>query len=311
MPKENPTVEETHFELHLDDDPLPQPIPMSGYKQSISRQNPGLVAFLLDQSASMVDGIAGSQRRKCDALAVAINRFIKDLTTECLKGEPKPRHYFDVAVIGYGTDDQGFPQIGPAFQGALAGRDWVSVIDLYDNPLRMVEKEVDDGEGGLIKKRTYVWYDAVAPEQSGTPMMQALYHCHHLTSKWIAAHPNSFPPIVIHFTDGESIDGDPEQAAAALRELATSDGNVLLFNCHLSDRDVPAVSFPDSAHNLPDEYSQMLFRMSSHLPEPCLVTARAKGFKVAAGARGMVLNGDSTALIQLIQIGTTIKQNLR
>ena len=60
---------------------------------------------------------------------------------------------------------------------------WVSVIDLYDNPLRMVEKEVDDGEGGLIKKRTYVWYDSVAPEESGTPMMQALYHCHHLTSK--------------------------------------------------------------------------------------------------------------------------------
>jgi len=170
-------------------------------------------------------------------------------------------------------------------------------------------KEVDDGDGGTITKRTYVWYDPVA--RGGTPMMQGLYHCYQIANQWISAHPDSFPPIVIHFTDGEATDGEPEPAAETLRSLATSDGNVLVFNCHLSDKDVPGVLFPSSEYELPDEYALTLFRMSSLLPEKCLSTARAKGFNVQPGARGMVLNADSTTLIQLIQIGTTIKRDLR
>lgn len=279
------------------------------YRQPISRANPGCIVFLVDQSNSMTDGIAGSPRAKADALATAINRFLRDLTTECLKGDAKPWNYFAVSVVGYCTDDEGRPLVGPAFQGKLAGRDLVSVVDLFDYPLREVIKEVDDGDGGLIRKRSYVWYDPVA--RGGTPMTHGLYHCHRIVAGWIAAHPASFPPIVIHITDGEPTDGDPEPAAASLRGLSTADGNVLLFNCHLSDRDVPGVLFPASEAELPDEYSQLLFRMSSLLPEQCLALARAKGFAVSAGARGMVLNADSTALIQLIHIGTTIKKALR
>jgi uncharacterized protein YegL len=297
---------------HLDDD-VPQPEQGPRYKQQISRQYPGCIIFLLDQSDSMSDGIAGSPRPKSEALAVAINRFIKDLITECLKGDPKPLHRFDVGVVGYRTDAEGAKSfVGPALQGALAGFDLVSVVELFDHPLRTDVKEVDDGDGGLVKKRTYVWYDAVA--EGGTPMMQALYHCYNLAAGWIARHPDSFPPIVIHFTDGEPTDGDPEPAAEALRALATTDGNVLLFNCHLSNRDVRPVQFPASESELPpgDDYSVLLYRMSSLLPEPCLGTARAKGYNVSPGARGMILNGDSTALIQLIQIGTQqVKRNIR
>lgn len=279
------------------------------YKQQISRATPGCILFLVDQSNSMIDGIAGSSRPKAESLATAINRFIRDLTTECLKGDAKPWHYFDVSVIGYHTDEEGRALVGPAFQGRLAGRDLVSVVDLFDYPLREVIKEVDDGDGGLVRKRSYVWYDAVT--RGGTPMTRALQHAHRVVAEWIGRHPGSFPPVLIHFTDGEPTDGDPEPAAEALRHLATDDGNVLLFNCHLSDRDVPGVLFPSSADELPDEYSQMLFRMSSLLPEQCLALARAKGFAVKPGARGMVLNADATALIQLIHIGTTIKKALR
>src|SRR5947207_2650487 len=133
----------------LDESLAGQPTETSSqrYRQQISRSRPACVVFLLDQSGSMLDGIAGSTRPKSEALSNAINRFIKDLTSECLKGETKPRHYFDVGVIGYRTDQEGRPIVGPAFQGALAGRDLVSVVDLYDYPLRMVEEAVDDGDG--------------------------------------------------------------------------------------------------------------------------------------------------------------------
>ena len=39
---------------------------------------------------------------------------------------------------------------------------------------------------------------------------------------------------MVHITDGESQDGNPIPYADALKSLATEDGNVLLFNCHLS-----------------------------------------------------------------------------
>lgn len=278
------------------------------YSRKITRATPGCIIFLVDQSGSMKDGIAGSLRPKAQVLATAINRFIANLTKECLKGEPRPRHYFDVSVIGYCTDPEGRPIIRPAIQGKLAGRDLVSVVELYDNPLRVEMKE-EEQDGELVTKKNYIWYEPMM--QGGTPMTQGMYRIHQIASEWVSRHPDSFPPIVIHITDGESTDGDADQPAEALRGLATNDGPLLLFNCHLSDKDVPGLLFPSSEYELPDDWSQSLFRMSSLLPEQCLAMARMKGFDVQPAARGMVLNGDATALIQLIHVGTTIRNDLR
>ena len=66
-------------------------------------------------------------------------------------------------------------------------------------------------------------------------MCNALYRAYDIVDKWIQEHKRSFPPVVIHISDGESQDGDPLQYAESLRSLATEDGNVLLFNCHLSE----------------------------------------------------------------------------
>jgi hypothetical protein len=281
-----------------------QTVTAPSYQQEISRKNTGCVVFVLDQSGSMHDASGGSGPPKSQILMRAVNRFIRELTLECLKGEDKPRHFFDVGLIGYCTDEEGRPLVGPAFQGALAGRDLVSVVDLFDNPLRVEVKEVDDGDGGLLKKKSYVWYDPAA--QFGTPTMTALDYTKRVVAGWIAAHPKSFPPIVLHITDGDPTDGDPEPAAAALRDLSTDDGNVLLFNCHLSERTDPALLFPAFEFDIPGTDSMRLFRMSSLLPEKCLGNARAKGYQVEGGARGMIFNADSTHLIQLIQIGTRV-----
>lgn len=274
------------------------------YRQEISRKNIGCVVFVLDQSGSMHDPSGGNGPPKIQMLSRAVNRFIRELTMECLRGEDKPRHFFDVGLIGYCTDAEGRPLVGPAFQGALAGRDLVSVVDLFDNPFRVDLREVDDGDGGLIKKKSYVWYDPAA--QFGTPTMTALDYAKRVVAGWVAAHPESFPPIVLHITDGEPTDGDPEPAAEALRSLSTDDGNVLLFNCHLSERSDPPLLFPAYEFDIPGVDSARLFRMSSLLPEKCLANARAKGFEVEGGARGMMFNADSTSLIHLIQIGTRV-----
>ena len=47
---------------------------------------------------------------------------------------------------------------------------------------------------------------------------------------------NCYPPLVINITDGHPTDGDPREAAKELRELASRDGKVLMFNAHISDK---------------------------------------------------------------------------
>jgi hypothetical protein len=284
------------------------------YAKSASRANPACIIFLLDQSYSMNNGIAGSPRPKIDALATGLNRFIADLITLCEKGEEKPRNYFDVGVIGYTTDrnDPPNPIIGPVLAGAagsLAGRDLVTITDLYDDPLAIEERQrmVDDGAGGLVSTTVKfpVWYRKPPDAQmAGTPMCAALDYVRNVVAPWCASHPDSFPPVVIHLTDGESTDGDPEPSAEALKTLSTDDGRLLLFNCHLSESQATPVVFPASEHILGDELAKVLFRMSSELPDKVRGQAESKGVLCGPGARGMAFNADGAQMLLLIQMGT-------
>src|SRR5438445_87768 len=79
--------------------------------------------------------------------------------------------------------------------------------------------------------------------------------------------------------------------AAMIRELSSDDGNVLLFNLHLSSRDEPALQFPSGEAKLPDDFARRLFRMSSPLP-PAMLEAAKGEHRVAAGAAGFVFNAD-------------------
>ncbi len=289
-------------------------MPSGKYEKSASRANPACIIFLLDQSYSMNNGIAGSPRPKIDALATGINRFIADLITLCEKGEDKPRNYFDVGVIGYTTDRNDPPNamIGPVLageNGTLTGRDLVSVSDLFDDPLAVEERQkmVDDGAGGLISTsfKLPVWYRKPAEgAMSGTPMCAAINYVYNIAETWCASHPSSFPPVVIHLTDGESNDGDPVPFADALKSLSTEDGELLMFNCHLSESQASSVVFPSSEHILADELAKVLFRMSSELPDKTRGVAESKGVLCSPGARGMVFNADGAQMLMLIQMGT-------
>jgi hypothetical protein len=88
-----------------------------------------------------------------------------------------------------------------------------------------------------------------------------------LLDTWIAEHPDSFPPIVIHLTDGESSDGDPTPYANSLKQRATSDGNVLFLNCCLSSVAAGSCLFKENDEALSDGHARRLFEMSSFLPE--------------------------------------------
>ena len=272
------------------------------YTAEVSRENPTCFLFLIDQSRSMEDEIrAGDEtQQKAAGVADTINRWLQELSIKCAKVEGV-RDYYHVGVIGYGKN------VGPAFVGKIAGRDLVPISEIADNPARLEErvKKVLDGAGGLVEQtvRTPVWFDPVA--DGGTPMCRAAAEAQRVLQEWLADHPDCFPPIVIHITDGEATDGDPQERILGLTNLSSSDGNVMLFNIHLSaNPDATPVTFPDSPADLPDDFAQMLFDTASPLTPMMCALAREHGIPTSEDSCAFVLNADMVLLVQSVDIGT-------
>lgn len=287
---------------------------MSSYSQEISRDRPGCLLYLVDQSFSMDEPLAGDPTTsKSQQLANAINRWLTEVVIACTRDEGV-RDYIDVGVIGYRTDIKATPIVEPALQGSLAGKWLVPVSLIGDNPARVetrTHKLVDHqtGQELAIPTQERIWVDAKA--EGGTPMCHALHRVYGVLDQWISEHDKSFPPIVIHVTDGESQDGDPIPYAEAVTSLATRDGNVLMFNCHLSSIAGDRFLFPSSDELLPEEYARILFQMSSVLPDTLLDRARGEGIDVEPKARGMAFNADLVTLVKFLDMGTRVASMLR
>ena len=69
------------------------------YQREISRDHKACVLFLLDQSFSMTEALGRSQRRKCDELALAVNRWLHNMAIRA-SGDEGIRDWMDVGVIG-------------------------------------------------------------------------------------------------------------------------------------------------------------------------------------------------------------------
>jgi hypothetical protein len=275
------------------------------YSQEISRQNKALFIFLLDQSYSMEDPLAGGDR-KIDQLALAMNAWLQNMVIACSKAEGF-KDYLDIAIIGYGTDQDSNPIIGPALLGPLAGRELVSINDIATSPARMetVTALIPDEETGEMlpmEQQIPVWIDATT--QGATPICSAIVKACEIVDAWIPQHESSFPPIVINITDGESSEGDPIPYAEALKQRGTKDGNVLFFNCCLSATPADPFLFRGNGELMPDEFARQLFQMSSVLPEPMINKARADGQDLEPNARGMAYNADMVSLIKFLDMGT-------
>ena len=180
------------------------------------------------------------------------------------------------------------------------------ISEVGNSPARVDQrtKKESDGAGGLVEKqvRFPVWFEPVA--NGGTPMCQALGQAKSLVENWVSQHPDCFPPIVIHITDGESTDGDPASAADEIRRVRSSDGEVLLFNVHCSSQTAQPIVFASSEVGLPDQYAQRLFRMSSPLTARMMSLAHGEGIATTEGARGFVFNAGLVEVIKALDIGT-------
>ena len=270
------------------------------YTQRTDRAHPSFIMFLVDQSYSMSDKLAGDSRTKAEALADAVNSVLYELILRCIKNTSEgPRHYYDLAVVAYGPQNpHSGTDVGPAWGGSLAGQLVVSSKDVGNHPIRVEQRPTADGAMANLP----IWFEPMT--DGGTPMCAAMNLAGQTIADWIARHPDSFPPVVIHVTDGESTDGDPRVWAQRLQSLSTTDGNVLVLNLSLSAKSGSPVVFPSEAGVLPKGYARTLFEMSSVLPGFMVDLAAGQGISAQHGARGFVHNADIATVPSFFQIGT-------
>lgn len=278
------------------------------YQAAISRQNPSAFLFILDQSGSM-DEAYESGKSKAEQLALVVNRVLTNLIVRCTKAEGV-RDYFHVGILGYGS--HGIVNLLPP---ALGNEIMHPISALEANPLRIEErrKKEDDGAGGVLERviKFPVWVEPRA--YGGTPMCEALTKAAEELAAWSDAHGDSYPPAILHITDGEANDGtldEVEELGNQITQIGTNDGPLLLLNMHLTADGGQAVHFPSSEAGLAslksrdEPYAKMLFRMSSIMPKPMLGAAREKGYQVENDARGYIFNGGELDIADFFDIGT-------
>jgi hypothetical protein len=132
-----------------------------------------------------------------------------------------------------------------------------------------------------------------------------------IIADFLAKYPGCFPPLVINLTDGQPTDENPLAAAGDLKSLKSSDGNVLVFNAHLSSSPSAPIAFPSEEAGLPDVFSKLLFRMSSILPPKLMNCAQEEGYSLNGPARGFMFNADMVSVIRFLEIGTRVASSVR
>ena len=260
------------------------------YQEQLSGSKPGLIVIAIDQSGSMSDVYANSN--KAEFAALAVNRVIAEIITACTSGdEIKDRCY--VAVVGYGTGVN------------IIFLEKISELAKNTNTVTL-KKKVPDGAGGLVEidELMRIFVNPVA--SGGTPMAEAFQQAYNGAEKCIANNPNSFPPIVINITDGEPNDFNTAiSEAKKLMQLSTSDGNLILMNAHISTAAGGKVELPsNNAGFQGNKFAEFLFDISSILPDALTNKAKDVGFNVQSSAKGFVFNADAETLVRLLNFGS-------
>ena len=253
------------------------------YTAQITRNTPTAFIFLVDQSVSMkrITTLNGEQMSLAEAVARIVNNQINELVYRCIK-TTEVRHYYDIAIIGYGHE------VYSGWNGVLAGRDFVSPEELKNNPFKkiFVKEEKRTRKGTMIKEIEKVQWLEARCDGNWTHVHKALNKAKALLDQWMKEHHDKdcYPPTIINITDGQFTQVTREQVvqqANELKAMFTNDGNVLLWNIHIT---------PDMSSLLPTRYNQAI--------------SDIRGDSVDSRHVAMATNTDMSTLIQLMDIGT-------
>lgn len=232
----------------------------------ISEVHPTAIVFVIDQSCSMARGTNLDNVNydyTSDLVAEAVNLQIESFLKRCVSEDGTISHLYDIAVVGYGNN------VSPAWNGDLSD-------EAFHGPMELMTHIKDPGD-------QFRWVNARDNETRGRCDL-AFEYVYHLLKEWTAKEENkfSFPPTVVHISDGE-VKREYQESfllnAEKLKSLHTETGNVTVWNIgylpvrfkehvFLSGEELPAISrFPGGL---------VLYEASSYLPQ--ILKSKASSF---------------------------------
>lgn len=288
----------------------------TAYTAQITRNTPTAFIFLIDQSVSMqkTTTLYGEDMPMAEAVARIVNHQLNELVLRCVKGS-ETRDYYDIAIIGYGENAYS------GWKGELEGRDFVKPSELKEHPYKKIttKKETRTRKGvKVVEVEEVQWIEAEAT-QGWTRVHHAFEKAKGLLDEWMEKHheKDCYPPTIINITDGEFNGATKEyvlQQANELKSMFTNDGNVILFNIHISANKAVCVTCPASKDEVSfSSLATTMYEMSSLLPmrySDRIADLRGDGTPNNRYT-AMSINADMSTLIQLMDIGTptNISQN--
>ena len=288
----------------------------TAYTAQITRNTPTAFIFLIDQSVSMqkYTTLYGEEMPMAEAVARIVNHQLNELVLRCIKGS-ETRDYYDIAIIGYGENAYS------GWKGELEGRDFVKPSELKEHPYKKIttKKETRTRKGvKVVEIEEVQWIEAEATE-GWTRVHHAFEKAKGLLDEWMEKHHDKdcYPPTIINITDGEFNGATKEyvlQQANELKSMFNNDGNVILFNIHISANKAVCVTCPASKDEVSfSSLATTMYEMSSLLPmrySDRIADLRGDGTPNNRYT-AMSINADMSTLIQLMDIGTptNISQN--
>ena len=281
----------------------------TAYTAQITRNTPTAFIFLIDQSVSMqkYTTLYGEEMPMAEAVARIVNHQLNELVLRCVKGS-ETRDYYDIAIIGYGENAYS------GWKGELEGRDFVKPSELKEHPYKKIttKKETRTRNGvKVVEIEEVQWIEAEATE-GWTRVHHAFEKAKGLLDEWMEKHHDKdcYPPTIINITDGEFNGATKEyvlQQANELKSMFTNDGNVILFNIHISANKAVCVTCPASKDEVSfSSLATTMYEMSSLLPmrySDRIADLRGDGTPNNRYT-AMSINADMSTLIQLMDIGT-------
>lgn len=236
------------------------------YTQPATSLTPALIIYLIDASYSMNDPFEGTT--KIAMVHKALKDAIKDMIRRSMRDGIVQRRY-KVAILAYST----------AVVDVLDGIQDLSELVKYGLPTISAGGETDMSVGFTAVE----WL-----LQNNLPALQACP-----------------APIVCHLTDALMTTGDPRPVVQRIRSMTVRDGATLVENVYIGDKMLRKPV--DDWHQwggvirpsqLSNNYSRLLFQISSTLPETYRQNINNYGYRLQQGA-ALFFPGLHTDLVRL------------
>ena len=278
------------------------------YSNRFTRENPGLIVFLVDQSGSTEDIMSIDGHTIADHIADLVNacitEAIKQATIQTSDDEEEVKHEICFVIIGYGG--KGNPD-DEKDEG-----NWKAELLMAPKYSDVISEEYEYQKSAI--SNLDILPILTPAHGGGTPMASAYMTAYNVLKQWNQSHDGEKDPVpvIINISDGEPTDNtaDLRKAIEDIKSLQTADGSPLIINLHISAKpNAKELKAPSNIEDCYDEYSKLMFEISTEVTDDIVNNSEPiQRLGISQGGRLFCSNIKDPAYAgQFVSIGTRVK----